>query len=368
MENRIIYIIGLLLVLFSSILPYEKALADTPVQPTQSLLNPVSGEYLDQQMWCINQNSSWAYATANCDTGGGTTPFDKTNDSYIMLQDNLAPTTGSDGHVFNYNRYHMYMVHGGKKITITKSPTMNTYYITWPTNVAIYRVNIIAEPNNDPRFQYNWTGAYAIDQYQVQVSNPVQMSDTTNAMGIPFSNSDSIGEVGAINITYSSSFDLKHFGTTVPYAADTTGTQCATLDVGCYIGKFISRLSSDFQDLIIAIGQAFVTLFVPDSATIKSNFDNLRTFLTNKLGFITYPFTFFINFFNSFTQSGQACSTADCTIHFGTFMGKPYQINLTQASTSLPGLWTLFTTLSRGLLVLGLMYSIRREFHSTVAK
>lgn len=90
--------------------------------------------------------------------------------------------------------------------------------------------------------------------------------------------------------------------------------QCEPLDIGCHVDniftmikKLFVRIGNFFNailEFLLKIPEMIIDLlsflFVPESEDIQSLFDTLNTFLTNKLGFLMFPFDFIMGVLNRF--------------------------------------------------------------------
>ena len=309
--------------------------------------------------------ATWNWANKIRTTNSGWSDFNESTDSYVVTH--IANPFG-DGDVTHHNRFSIARAAPGHKLTLTQ--ISGTAKIIGDNNY-VETLGIISEPNDVFEYKNNWPGsAYALNAKSISGGNFF-----TGTTGITLSIyagdvNDAVGkdcESFAKNVNYGTAWGYNTFNSNILLGQD-VGSSCSLTDIACIITKAYTGIQNTLVGVFTAFTNVFTTLFIPDAGLIKTQFDQFNTFMTNKLGFISYPFTFFINFFNSFTTSGGFCNDTSCIVSAGNFMGSPYQVNLTQAKTSLPGLWNLLTTIARALLVLGLVYSIRREFHSTMRK
>lgn len=357
-------------------IPMPKAAAVYINPDVSYVLNSDDGKYLNDQKWCAAQGNaqSWAYAIGHCNTGSGVIPaFDKSTSSYVVLRKNLVnqvadpdyPYVAQHSQYFKKNVFQVIVASAGKKLVFYKNPD-GQYYIT--SLDPIYSATLTAEPNDDPDYKYNWTGSYANNQYSTAYLGVTTPASFSGYKGFVIGNDIYSGQVGAVNVGYSDSWDVGKFTDHVPYAPDDTASACGVFDIPCYMTKIVGSLSSSFQNFIIAVFKGLATIFVPDTAQIKTKFDDLTSSLNSHLGFIAYPFTFLGNFFSAFTNNSGFCSTSSCTKNFGNLFGHPYTVNLTQLKTTAPTFYTMATLFLQGTLVVALIFSIKREFNKTTEK
>ena len=341
------------------------------------VLDSDPGAHLSDSEWCNAQGKhlSWPTAVSTCNTGGGTTTFDKANSSYAMFRSyptqinnpDYTPTNGKPQYL-KTNRFVMYVASTGHKITFYKGPDANgnqQYYLTSDAFISV--VNIVAEPNSDPDFKYNWTGSYSLDQYSTGVTSGINPADIPNFRGVVIGNDQFVAQVGAVNVNYASSWDMGHFTNNVPYGED-GAANCGTLDIGCWVGKLTSGFTNGIKALFGLMVDAFKWLFIPDGTQIKSSFDDLTTFMNNKLGFLAYPFTFIGNVFNAFTSGSSWCNDTGCSKNFGNLFGHPFNVNLGQMQTTMPSIWFWFTGMIRGLTILTLLLAVRQKYRAVTSK
>ncbi len=340
------------------------------------LFNPDDGKYLTDSEWCNAQGKhlSWPTSLATCNTGGGTVPgFDKSTSSYAIFRDNQPAgqtvTCGGQTRAYATNRFTIFVASAGKKMTFYKGLDANgtqQYYITSnaPYNVATIR----AEPNSDPDYKCNWTGSYSLGQYEsTSGGNIVDPNAISGFRGSLLGSDLQAGQVGAVNVDYSSSWDVAHLTNHVPYGQD-GAANCGTLDIGCWVGKLTSGFTNGIKALFGLFVDGFQWLFVPDGGTIKSSYDSLSTFMNAKLGFLAYPFTFIGNVFAAFTSGSSWCNSSSCIKNFGTLFGQPFVLNLGQVQTTMPTIWTWFTAMIRGITILLLLLAVRGKYRSVTAK
>ena len=179
-----------------------------------------------------------------------------------------------------------------------------------------------------------------------------------------------VGVQGAVNVTYNSSYTGGHFSSAeVPYTATGASESCSNLDIGCKIAAAFGVIGDSIKDLVQGAVNVFARFFMPDPTAISASFTSLNDFLQLKLGFLTYPVTFLVDFFAAFSSTSDSwCSSGGCSKSFGNFWGQNFTINLTQMQTTMPTMWTWFVALVRGLTVLELILVIRRKYLGVMSR
>ncbi len=376
MTKRIAIIVLAILTMAAPFLNLPLASADTNGITGTYLFNADDGKYLTDSEWCNAQGKhlSWPTSLATCNTGGGTVSnFDKSTSSYAIFRDTQPTgqtiTCGGQTRAYSTNRFKIFVASPGKKLTFYKGLDANgaqQYYIT--TNAPYNIATILAEPNSDPDYKCNWTGSYALNQYETTSGGTViDPNNISGFRGTPLTGISIAGQVGAVNVNYASSWDVAHLTSHVPYGVD-GAANCGTLDIGCWVGKLTSGFTNVIKDLFGLFVDGFKWLFVPDGDNIKASYDSLNAFMNNKLGFLAYPFTFIGNVFSAFTSGSSWCNSSSCTKNFGTLFGQPFVLNLGQVQTTMPTIWTWFTAMIRGITILLLLLAVRNKYRSVTAK
>jgi hypothetical protein len=148
------------------------------------------------------------------------------------------------------------------------------------------------------------------------------------------------------------------------------GEKCnGALDFGCWIGKAFNGIGDGFNAVGRAIVQGIASIFMPDGNKIKADFDSLTSFMTAKLGFLTFPFQFLNDMYNGFNDtSNNWCNSTSCVKNFGNLYGQPFTVNFKQGETAYPAIWTYFLAAIRGVTVLGVVFAVRHKYLEIVNK
>lgn len=369
--NRLIASL-ILMALIVTALPMPKASA-LESQQIGYLLEASTGPHLSDSEWCNAQGKhlSWPTALSTCNTGGGVVSgFNKTSSSYVIFR-SLEPTprlNDGSGHTLNTNRYQLFIAQPNKKITFYRGLDANgalQYYFT--SDDYITKAEIRAEPNTDPDYKYNWTGSFSSGQYYSTSTSIFSPSTVNGGRGFVIGNDLYDSQVGAINTTYAESWDLGQFSKTVPYGED-GNANCGTMDIGCWVGKITSGFTTGIKELFGLMVDGFSWLFIPDGKVVKAQFDTSNALMTAHLGFLSYPFTFLGDFYNSFNSTSSWCNDTSCTKHLGNVMGSDFTLNLGAMQRMTPTIWTFMTLALRGIAVIMLIFTLRAKYMEVVTR
>ncbi|HEX8182085.1 MAG TPA: hypothetical protein VF575_00610 [Candidatus Saccharimonadales bacterium] len=163
----------------------------------------------------------------------------------------------------------------------------------------------------------------------------------------------------AVNVKFDSSYQSTKGVNDVPSTATKV---CSALEFSCWMGDLGDNITGAVSGMAQNILKGIAFLFSPDSGRISAIFDNFQQFMNQKLGFLVYPFEFFGGFLGAFTSGSSWCSESSCNKNFGNIFGQPFTINLIQMKSTMPALWTYALLFLRGMLILALIYGIRRKY------
>jgi|GEM_PF-4415802 len=162
---------------------------------------------------------------------------------------------------------------------------------------------------------------------------------------------------------------------------------CAALDFSCYFGNvmaffgvvgnfitgFFTTLGTAFTNLSISLVQGFAMIFIPPSNAFPNLFLDIQSTISSKLGFLTYPATFFTNLFGTVFQTSNTSYACDysgsqgvgelglCTIAFGPFFGSTFTFNYGWMASTFPALWTIFQSTVIGTTSITLIFMYYRK-------
>ncbi len=194
---------------------------------------------------------------------------------------------------------------------------------------------------------------------------------TQNNMNSGFLNPSCI--IMSANVPYENSYDGP---LTIPslqlYTSISSGaasSSCGTLDIGCYVARIATSVGSALSSLGQEITGALAWLFIPDSQTISDKYAQIRSLLTDKLGFIADSFTVISNVFAPLINANSAgCTTAGCTKSFGALFGSPFSVDFATVSKTMPSVWTWVTLFIRGIILVGFVFMMRRKIIEIMAR
>lgn len=117
--------------------------------------------------------------------------------------------------------------------------------------------------------------------------------------------------------------------------------------INCHVDNFFKRFTNFFK-----------WLFVPDGLSLKSSFDGTVTHFRNSLGFLSVPFTFIGNLFNTIKESH--ASSPSCTLPALRVFGSEAQIHLCAWRHQLPAAWSFMQIIIQGGIAIGFLWAVYR--------
>jgi hypothetical protein len=324
---------------------------------TFNMVPSCSNTYLDMWQWSTvahNVESSW---NAN-----------KDNNSYFMyrvdktsLPDYTSPATPKNqyrivfGNAANNMKFH-YDASATHPEQITYTGTIHAL------------TTVISEPSSvSDTYKTAWSST-GIQSGANEKGEQVVSGSTFSTGTFSIDKTAIYCAVGQHSIGYDPTWTYNNFSTSIPEGSLTGAEVCKPLDVACQFRKATSAISKGFAAIGMAIVQAITFLFNPDSDAIKTEYDTINTFFTNKLGFLTYPFTFIGSMFNAFTSSDAWCNSTSCSKNFGNFYGHAFTVNLGQMQATMPTVWTWFTAMLRGVTIFTLLLAVRNKYREVTSK
>lgn len=315
--------------------------------------------------YCGNtQMEDWNWPEA-LRSSTGTAPewdnFDPDEDSYVIFR-----RKSMEDAVPKRNVYEIIKSTGGKKIAMM-------------TVSGLAKIGMAGDSSGnglkEQAFIYSEDRNQALPGYQVNTGTAVDRtaSDGTNfTVPMAFDPANVNCYYTAHNVVYADTWTSTFNGMSgvVGYSNAALGTAgCETLDIGCKIKQGFKAVGDTFKAVGEAIVNGLASLFMPDGDYVKDEMDDFGDFLEAKFGFLSYPLVFISNMINSFNDtSNNWCTTSSCTKNFGNFMGAPFVVNVTQIKTSMPTYYNWFVAMMRGLVVLGLILSLRQSLLKVLHK
>jgi hypothetical protein len=247
----------------------------------------------------------------------------------------------------------------GVSMKVTNGGTMLTYLIT-------------SEPDDVSLYKDKWSGNNGLQvnakSTAVPGTTPYNLDYWPDDQATPYDSANNMScMVGAHNVTYSPTWTHAQFTKDIGYGS--ANEACKALEIGCWLGKAFRGVANTLEGVGMAIVESMARFWIPDSAQIKTEFDNFSTFMNNKLGVLVYPIVFFNNMFNAFGNTdNQWCNSNSCTKNFGNLLGQPYILNVDQLKITAPTYWNWFIAMMRGLLVLLLVFGLRAKITKVTDK
>jgi hypothetical protein len=291
-------------------------------------------------------------------TNGGNYPsFSRTNDSYFIYKTKanvdakrniFGIAHGQAANKLTLDEYVDPLGVKEKRLYYTGIAQTNGYFINEPTSVKASTQNWAGTPGGS--WPSGNTGYYA---------NP----GSANSFGyVNLTGVDINCIVVAHNVKISPgwTYDVPPTNLAIGVGA---GKTCKATDLGCWIAKAFQGVQDTLSSVALAIAGFIAQIWLPDGDQITTDFNEFQSFLVNKLGFLTYPFTFIVDMFTAFGNTTNSwCNTNSCSKNFGNFFGKSFTLDLNAPATVYPTLWAYFLNLIRGITVLGLILAVRQKY------
>ena len=122
-----------------------------------------------------------------------------------------------------------------------------------------------------------------------------------------------------------------------------------------WYGCFLNAKLAEFWDFLR-------DLFVPALPDLKGSFNQLSDALSKKLGFLFYPFKWFIQLFQALINATSSCSIDTTQVpganSNGLFFGRPVRLSVCSAERDLPQVYNVSVFFIRIVTVFGLLYSL----------
>jgi len=150
----------------------------------------------------------------------------------------------------------------------------------------------------------------------------------------------------AHNLNYANSWDIDELQNT-----SASVNECDPLDFACWLERTFDGVADTFTGVTKALLQGITFLFVPPASAISNSFGVLKDTFEDKLGFLGYPLTFFIDVFNATLDTSVWGPTStsglydNCAFEFGAFMGADLSINLCAFGETWPDAWAIVRTI-----------------------
>ena len=120
---------------------------------------------------------------------------------------------------------------------------------------------------------------------------------------------------------------------------------------GCFLNAKMAEFWNFLRDL-----------FIPALPDLKGSFNQLSDVLSKKLGFLFYPFKWFIQLFQALINATSSCSIDTSQVPGvnanGLFWGRPVRLSVCSAERDLPQVYNVSVFFIRIVTVFGLLYSL----------
>lgn len=313
-------------------------LQSSPLYAWTSAEHPAQGEIDLSSRQFSNQS----------DTGGppvtfleelATYGFDKDNPDHSLL---LHSYWAGNDPVNGTKLYHVLFEQGTNGNITFGTQNANKYYVTTISTVRI----AVTIGSDDQNAQYPGSNTW-----HVQDDAPT-----------PYPSINNEALIGAVHKVYNVDYEPDWDGPTYSSYEDDNPVlpSCDTFDVICQTQNIFASIGNVFTGIAERIVAGIARLFQPDSSTMNQLFDDLRTLMETKLGFLAYPLTFIVDLFNAMINA-PTCSDP-CNITFGQFYGSDFGINITAIKSVSTLWWDFAVNAIRGTTVVALMLAFYRKW------
>jgi hypothetical protein len=309
------------------------------------------------ELWDWASNAQYGGIYRGIASQSGETSFNKDTSSYFIFKTQTSVDNGRNQFdvVFMDSPNNMtldtvsgvdYLYHGGANHAIINSE---------PTSVTAKSQSWSGTPGG------NWSGYASQGKFAVAATSyasPFKITLDSNINCVVVSH----------NVIQGPAWSYDNFETTPPIGED-GGSGCAITNISCILTGAFNKVSNTLTGVANAAFGLFAKLFMPDSVDIANKVTDLQSYLAGKLGFLTYPATFLIDVFNSFTGTTSTwCTAISCSKNFGTLLGKPFNVDFLTGKNTYPTYWTYAIDVIRGLTILELAMLVRRKYITITGK
>lgn len=200
--------------------------------------------------------------------------------------------------------------------------------VKWSKNASGMQFYRTGTGPNQYNMRFQWSSGVSTNEYRTWGTTNNLQPDDDQLVGSASVNTTSGTSVrqdlynedrvcAAKGLTYDSTFPS---GNQLPVAevdapAGNPTKGCKAIDLGCWVGKIFDGVIDGFQSLAEGLLAGITFLFVPDGDVASITFNDLKDFLTEKLGFLMYPFDFMLDFYDGVVtgiETDQAWGTGVC--------------------------------------------------------
>lgn len=155
-------------------------------------------------------------------------------------------------------------------------------------------------------------------------------------------------------------------GTYTTTAPQQVKTCDGAFDLKCHISNLMDGVADTLSGMAAAVLNGIGDFFMPDGDYITAEMNETKTLIEEKMGFMLFPIETVVEIFNAYNDPVGACTPFTCTKNFGTWYGAPLIVNFYQIKDTTPTVWTIMTLVSRSMLVITLLYTVRNAYMRTL--
>lgn len=252
----------------------------------------------------------------------------------------------------------------------SQPPSSQQGYQPWAWTGSGTGTMITGTPASPTTNNLNWTSGVSVGQGS-QWWYPIGQTTGTSSRSNPCK------KFG--NVTYDASWDTTTATTTtVDNKTYPTTEGCKMTDIGCLLQNAFATVENTFIAVGEAIVNGFALLFSPDQSTLAYSFDELKTFMFDKLGFLTYPIEWALDLYeftigqltNDINWSYTVCNGNGPVFELGGISGSNFMggdVNIDPCA--IPDvIMTPLRILAQIGISLMLVYAFRHKIHEVMEK
>lgn len=136
-------------------------------------------------------------------------------------------------------------------------------------------------------------------------------------------------------------------------------------DCSIYGTDLIAGFSCVMRNFGVFLKLLFTSLFVPSSSFLKEYFNDFKTFITQKFGFLVWPLTFAYNFVNAFFD-GLSGTHAICGWSFGNLFNRDFKLNFCSLEQNFPSAFNTARYMIQAFTVFVLISGLYNHYRRTI--
>lgn len=172
--------------------------------------------------------------------------------------------------------------------------------------------------------------------------------------------------------TYESDWTGKYFAQTPQQQVTDCSSQSGFSKITCEIGNVFDGVADTFVGVGKAIVGGIASLFIPDGDNLSTKITDFGDTITEKLGFLAFPFTFTTELMQTMFDSDnhdEPCTDTYCRISFAQgadFYGAGLELDFTVLNDVAPDLWDFIIGAIRAMTIFAVIMMLRKKYMEIV--